>query len=722
MKNFFLTFACLLFATLSTVSQTYVVSREQLRDAIDPLNLRSNQLMTLATNGVILSYKAETGTNATDSVLSFNSTKRANYKWTIVNWDGDVRAFGSFNSSLSDVGDTINRANTNAVALGIPLLLPEGSFKVATWINLISGSHIKGKGMGKTILLRNSSSSSQTNTHVHATIQTPGVFNPYLTNGGHGATVTASVSDITLEDFSVSEASGSYSGFPVALMAAEDSTIQRVEVYGVTNHWAITLHGNRLKAVDNRIENTGRIYQDGIHFLGGQDSIISRNVIRSGDDAIAISSGGATDPNTKNILVSDNSLYSSHAHAIRVYQENASATNQFEGLRFVNNSGVGGLNRNGMIRIHSASTNQTYPLKDISISKGALQMGSFADHGSDIANGGFGAYVEDCSGLVMENLSFGPTIWDTLRIVDCQDVTLNDCSAIGATYSGFFNNTVRVENVLRLSVNGGDYRNVYGYGAQVFSLGNVTVARFSGAFLSNTVAGGAVVGSLSNAYAVAPGMISLVGNTIHSRSYAMLNSYFDPTNFVFVNNELVSPNLALFANGVSTPIPGHYVVEQNAGFNKGYFRTPRLQTTNSANMSQWFTDGSGYATMMGTNGLIKFAANELTTASSVNVRIAFQAVSNNLPMLGMMSLDDGNFPVLLSGWGSALNSSPRWHRFGVSGTNYVNGAEVMRLDLPSSAGDLPLRLRIAGSNDVYRVKVGAAGTGPGGAGRAVYID
>jgi len=255
-------------------------------------------------------------------------------------WNGDASVFG-VNTNLSDNGALINTANAAAISKGIPLTIPEGQFKVSTWVSLISGSHVRGKGMGKTVILRNSSSAAQTNTLVQATIQTPGVFNPYSSDGGHGADVIPSVADIVFEDISVSEAPGSYSGFAIALLAAEDSTIQRVDVYGVTNHWAITLQGNRLNAVDNRIDNTGRIYQDGIHLIGGRDCIISRNFIRSGDDSIAISTPWMVDPHIRNILVSDNSLYSSHGHVLRMTQENGNATNLFEGIRFVNNSGIG---------------------------------------------------------------------------------------------------------------------------------------------------------------------------------------------------------------------------------------------------------------------------------------------------------------------------------------------------------------------------------------------
>lgn len=718
MKTFFLLLLSLV--TFSAGAQTYIGSAAQLKSTVDPLALRPGQAMVIVTNGVTLTFYPVVGSVSSDSPVAFDSTKRSGYFWRC-DWDGNAAAFG-VSTNLSDNGTAINTANTEAITRGVPLTIPEGTFKVSTWITLPTKSYIRGKGIGKTVILRNSASSSQTNTLVYATIQTPGVFNPYSTNGGHGANVTASVSDITLEDFSISEASGSYSGFPIALMAAEDSTIQRVEVYGVTNHWAITLHGNRIKAVDNRIDNTGRIYQDGIHYLGGRDCIISRNFIRSGDDSIAISSAWATDPNIKNIIVSDNSLYSSHGHTLRVFQENGSATNQFEGLRFVNNPGLGGVSQNGIVRFSSASSNITYGLRDISVSKSSFQMGSFADHSSNPNLGGFGIYAEDCQALKFENITVGPTVFESFRFISCDDVELNNVTAVGATYSGFFNNTVRVENTRKLSIYGGDFRNVSGYGSQLIALANVLSAQVTGAFLSNSVLAGGVIGCFSNSVAVAPGMISMFGNVIHSRSRAMANSYFDPTNFVFTGNEFLGDNLISFANGTTTPIPGHYIAEDNIGYHKGYFRAPRIQTTNSANMSQWFTDSSGYATMMGTNGLIKFATDENTTNSAAkSVRLTFQSISNNLPHMFVIHSDDGSFPYYRMGYGSSLNSSPRWWSFGNAGTNYTQGLETFRLDLPTAAGDLSIRARIAGSNDVYRLRLSSSNTVPAGA-KAVYID
>jgi len=152
MKNFFLTFACLLFATFSTVSQTYVMSREQLRDVIDPLNLRSSQLMTLATNGVVLSYRAEAGSAASDTAAVFNSTKRAGYKWVLENWNGDIRAFGVKADGVTDDTVATQAAIDYTSANGLPLMLP-GGYKTSIVAGLIVGddSTIQGPDFMKSI-------------------------------------------------------------------------------------------------------------------------------------------------------------------------------------------------------------------------------------------------------------------------------------------------------------------------------------------------------------------------------------------------------------------------------------------------------------------------------------------------------------------------------------------------------------------------------------------
>lgn len=114
MKKLFLTLSCL-FAALSVVSQTYVMSREQLRDVIDPLNLRSSQLMTFVTNGLVLSYRAEVGSVASNNVISFNSTKRAGYKWVVEDWNGDIRIFGVKADGVTDDTSAVDAALSYAI-------------------------------------------------------------------------------------------------------------------------------------------------------------------------------------------------------------------------------------------------------------------------------------------------------------------------------------------------------------------------------------------------------------------------------------------------------------------------------------------------------------------------------------------------------------------------------------------------------------------------------
>ncbi len=130
MKNNFLTIFCLFFVTFYANAQTYTMSREQLRDVIDPTSLRPGQVVSVLTNDVILTFKSVVGSNAIDYAVDFNSVKRPGYKW-VANWGGDPRAFGvKFgNSTTNDMAS--NQAGLVATVAyarttGIPIVCPPG--------------------------------------------------------------------------------------------------------------------------------------------------------------------------------------------------------------------------------------------------------------------------------------------------------------------------------------------------------------------------------------------------------------------------------------------------------------------------------------------------------------------------------------------------------------------------------------------------------------------
>ncbi len=701
MKNFFLTFACLLFATFSTVSQTYVVSREQLRDAIDPLNLRSSQLMTLATNGIILSYKAETGTNATDSVLSFNSTKRANYKWTVVNWDGDVRAFGSFNSSLSDVGDTINRANTNAVALGIPLLLPEGSFKVSTWINLISGSHIKGKGMGKTRLLRNSSSSAQTNDLRYATLQTPGVFNPYLTNGGHIGTVSCTVSNIVLADFSLGVADTSFPGFGIALFASDSAFVRGVEVTTHSNHWAIAVLGNRTVFDQIKIRNTGYIYRDGIHFLGGRGLTISSSDIDTGDDCVAISSASALDVEVADVVVTGNHLVSSHAHAIRVNQENPSATNIFRGIVFDAAVGRGGIYRNGPIRITSASTNfsaaaGTFPIQDVTLAHCRFTMGTASEYEAGSTKL-YGAYIQGVDRLLLNDVHVGATAYPSYYLFDSGKIEMVNCSGFGGTNVGF-GNALHAANVAQLTVRGGQFRNDSGIATTPIALNGCGVVLIDDVLLTNSVAGRGVIQTLT----AASRKITIKNSTLVAPDIAVLMAT-NSTYFTMVDNWVQSPNNVQF--GATYTIPDNYTVYDNDGQSRirRYLATREFHVPKANDDLGWNWFGqvnNFYGGWFNTNGVFVLYAGTNNLFNQPK-RLGFGRYTNSLaPMAGLLSTDSGTFTTLGLNGGSSLVQPAQWLQTYISGTNNIAGLEVQRVDLPTVANRTPFQIPAYGIESV----------------------
>lgn len=686
-------------------------------------------------------------------------------------WDGDAGIFG-VRPSLLDNGPAINRANTNAILAGIPLLLPEGSLKVATWVSLVSGTHIRGKGMGKTIILRNSAVASQTNTHVHSTFQTPGVFNPYLTNGGHGPYITASSTKGTIEDLSISDAVGSYSGFPIAIMAAEDFTVQRVEVYGVTNHWAITLHGNRLKVVDCRINNIGRIYQDGVHVVAGVDGIISRNFFLTGDDSVALSTAWATDTIISNWLISDNYLYSSHGHIMRMMQENASATNQYQGIRWVNNFGLGGKFQNGIVRISSVSTNLTYAFKDVSITGGDLQMGSVADHGNNPNLGGFGIYADHCQGLTLNNVTIGPTFYEAIRIMQSDDVHVNNCFAYGAEYASFYNTTIRAEDVRKIIFRGGGYRNTFTNGFSTILLNGVDKAEFYGTYISNRTTAGAAISCQTNG-TVAPGAYVLVNaSVIDSLSQGIYAQSGAPASIMYNNTLFNAPfptsitnivqvsswgNRGTFTGSTNETVRGALTVQSTLTAEQSAV----IGQHNSVNALEIRGGASGAALLKLTrtnvstvhqvgfassDGLIvqNLSSNWVTAGlqsfqSSVNWRLGGSAynpaahsrvASRPAYILGEQSTgtDQGGeriFVYLPNGTGAGSTATNWLSVFapvaGASGTTAQSFREVFRASLTTGTGATGLRIE-DDAGVLRQVKQGTNGTGPGGVGRALYTD
>jgi len=134
----------LLFFGLLTQAQTYVTSRETLRDSVDPLGLRPSQSMIINTNGLSLVFKPVVGSVVTDSAVEFNSVKRAGYKW-VCDWSGDIMAFGVKADGTTDDTIATQAAIDYAVAHGLTLYLPSG-YHTSIVANLIvsDDSNIQG--------------------------------------------------------------------------------------------------------------------------------------------------------------------------------------------------------------------------------------------------------------------------------------------------------------------------------------------------------------------------------------------------------------------------------------------------------------------------------------------------------------------------------------------------------------------------------------------------
>ena len=165
----------------------------------------------------------------------------------------DVRWFGATGCGVTDDGVTINAAIDYASTNKI-VRIPLGSYLLTNFLVLNTGTKLVGDGIGKTYLLRGGTS-AQTNSHLYATIQTPAVFNPYVTNGGHVGSVTCTVTNVSLEGFTLTTADGYHPGFGIALFGHQNAKLNNVEITGCTNHWAVTVFGNNTEIRGLQIRN-----------------------------------------------------------------------------------------------------------------------------------------------------------------------------------------------------------------------------------------------------------------------------------------------------------------------------------------------------------------------------------------------------------------------------------------------------------------------------------
>lgn len=659
----------------------------------------------------------------TNSVAATNKIHIANAgglgRW-VHPWDGDASAFGVTTES-TDNGASINEANTAAISQGVSLRFPEGTFNIGTnYVMLSSHTHFKGAGMGKTILRRYGTPSNHTNLHAYSTLQTPGTFNPYLTNGGHtNGVVNCTVTNITLEDFTLAVDDTSYPGFGIALFASDSAFIRDVEITTHSNHWALTIFGNRTVVNGVKIRNAGWIYRDGIHFMGGDGLTVTGCDIETGDDCVAMAPGGALDTELRNVNIVGNHLVSTHAHAVRINQENPSATNTFNNIMYIGAVGVGGIYRNGPIRITSASTNfasGTFPIRSVTLAHLHFTMGPT---NAVEVSARSGAYITDVDGLSMNDVNVGETVEPSFYLFDCGRVTMRECVGLGGTTVSFAN-AVSAVNVRDLQIFGGYYANgKLSTNCTPIGINGCSNVMMSGVILTNGVAGRGVIQTITTA----SGRLSIQDSRLEAPDTAVLLSVL-PTYFTMVNNYVSAPENVQYVS--SYTIPENYIVQDNDGQSmvRRFMAAQRfdIKRDNGDSGLSWIdTQQDTYARLVNTNGGFVVAPSTNTGA-----KIARWGMTRHVPTdkpLAFVIGDDtsGTFPMISIGGGSGTFSQPQWVQVYATGTNNTDAPVMGLFRYPTASSMTSLSLFAKGiTNGVIPVYVGAPGTGPGGVGRALY--
>ena len=613
----------------------------------------------------------------------------------------DVRWFGAVGDGTTDDGPAINAAIQYAKA-DKSVLVPSGTYKLSTFVVLTNGTRLFGHGIEKTILLRDGLA-AQTNSHLYATIQTPGVFNPYTGNGGHtNGYVNCTVTNIVLRDFTVGTYPGSYPGFGIALFGTKDTEVSRVGVRDCTNHWAVTYLGDNTTVNGLQIRNTGWIYRDGSHMIGGNGFSLANSIIESGDDALAFTGGWALDVPIKNVSVANCVVKSTHGHAIRIAVENTSAVYPHEKFEFANITGSAGLERNGLIYVHSDSTAIGYGIKGVSINGVRLSHGGIAGHGGTPSGAAYGVRFVKADEVLLSDVSVGQTPYRNFFLQDSGAITMRDCSGDGAQ-TNFIGQTVFATNVASLKVLGGRYNQTNKIDADTFNLIHVGEFRAIGTHIEHGYATRACV----NLTSVATEDFSLVNCTLtNALGYGVLASV-NPTRANLLGNTISAATPVSFASGVD---PDPLRMANNMLTDDKFFawrvRGKLLEVTNtssdilqslvsnpgmesrvdfriSGTYPQWY--GSPYYLWSDqvadtTNKFLRFGAPHYTTTEEP------------VFMLYQQSYNGANW--IDYGGGSSLGNAATQHRWFL-GTNstHTTGTNVMSLSI-ASANETPLSLLV----------------------------
>lgn len=516
--------------------------------------------------------------------------------------------------------------------------------------------------------------SSQTNLHVWSALKTDYTFNPYITNGGFtGSTVPGLVTNVTLKGFRLKTADNYHSSFGIAAFCAQGWLLEDLTIDRMTNHWAVTYFGNDIRTHNCVINNGGSVFQDGLHVIGGDKLVFTGNIVNSGDDAYALTTGYLQQQDISNVTISGNIANSTHGHAVRLAIENFSGTNRIYNVVVDGLTGYAGRERNALVRSESNSTNVLYGITNVSLAHIRLKGGDLADHGGVIAGAAYGYHIHNADNVVITDCHVGPTVLWNYYLKNVGRITLTDCTGDGAQWTNL-NSTIYAEDVEALALNGGRYQNASLVDADTVWLRGVGRASIIGTHIENAYTNRAALTLAS----VASDHVTMIGSTLtNSLGYA-LTSYVNPAELVMVGNTLGSAQGVVWQG--SSP-PTQSVIANNLGLSGGGPQSATEFVVTSSTGAYLGGVGSRLTRMRfsSTNGAFVFAQDDGTGATKT-VRVSGQPYNSaNNPISAFVTQDTGATPTLYIGGGSSLVSSPSVINFDTPASGYGTGVDRMRL-------------------------------------------
>jgi len=618
-----------------------------------------------------------TGTNEfAGRILAFGGAK----SWEIDRTSGRIntRQFGAFPGTNGAAGPRIEKLLEYSAANFLTAVIGTGDHYMTNTAYLRSNTSIDGEPGNW--LTRNWISPIDTRFGMLAVLgdQWP---NGYLDT--NIVTFNIVATNITIKNIGLKAASTNQIGFPLTISNARFVDVDSVRIGLCGYAWGITFLADDISirncVINTTGGNTGTIYTDGIHGIGGSRFIIEGNNIETGDDLIALSSLGSigfTDG-----LVQNNIVNGHRGHAIRMQQDREYSYAVWTNITFRGISGQAGIDANGGILIQNLSTNRYNPFRNITIADVKLRVGNLATQGggTNYVGGNRAVYIDNAENLLLSNVSVTRTAFESFSIERSTNVVIENCFGEGAEWY-FRNSTLRLDSLTNVVVRGGYFPTLTT--SIVSNSSPITVVGCQGVKIdsvttvgSNTNVGGILLSGTQS------GTVNIVNSTlINPVGYGIL-SVINPTAIVVTGNNVIAATPASWQGG--SP-PTSSAISGNIGLSSlGVSEASQFNVMNTS--SGTFLNGldarANYeARWTSTNGVFFLAQDKINGGSKV-VRFGAQPSSSaNKPTAFMVSSDPGSFPIMQINGGSSLMDSHRWLYFLAAAADRVAGTPMMLLN------------------------------------------